>query len=76
MRDKKTGRQEKLYTAVLRKNGEGDFQEEISIEPDISNNCNNVVFQKPVHWDHHLERRRAGSSRFKLMFILRIDEKK
>lgn len=56
--------------------GGGSFQEEISIESDISNNCNNVVSQKPVLWGHRLERRRTGSSRHELMFIRRIDEKK
>ncbi len=35
-----------------------------------------ILFQKPVHWDRRLGSVRRGSSRFKLMFILRKDEKK
>ena len=43
--------------------GVGAPQEEINIEPDINNNCNNVILGSLFLWDHRLERIRTGKLR-------------
>lgn len=47
---------------------EGGFQEEISMESDISNNCNNAVFFRSLYSGTTVWKEKSGSLRLRCLF--------